>query len=159
SQPSEPSARTGSSQETIRRRVKLLANKGKPTDTTRFKYVLASLTPSAKTNGVLLKVLEQQPHLFDALVRHWSKYKKLPGKLAQSLIDFVTAIEIYHAVNAGLLELLWERVDTRQETALSTFAYERLFASRFRKSSIARPQPTYKAVLVRWALLSGRMNY
>ena len=159
SQPSEPSARRGSGQQIIRRRVKVLANRGKPTDLTRFKYVLASLDPSAKTNGVLLKVLERQPHLADALMRHWAKYKKLPGKLAQVLVDLVTTTEIYHAVNAAILDLLWERVGGAHETMLSTFAYERLFAGRFRRSSIARPQPAYKAVLTRWALLSGRMNY
>jgi len=70
SQPPEPSVLRGSSQETIRRRVRLLANRGAPTDVTRFRYVLASLAPSAKTNGVLLKVLERQPHLTDTLTRH-----------------------------------------------------------------------------------------
>jgi hypothetical protein len=159
SQPPEPSALRGSSQETIRRRVRLLANRGAPTDITRFRYVLASLAPSAKTNGVLLKVLERQPHLSDTLTRHWAKYRKLPVKLSQALIDLVLRSEIYHAVNSAILDLLLDRVSAAQEMVLSTFAYERLFAGRYRKSFIARPQPTYKVALTRWALLSGRMTY
>ncbi|WFU73831.1 RNA-directed DNA polymerase [Bradyrhizobium sp. CB2312] len=159
SQPPEPSVLRGSSQETIRRRVQLLANRGIPTDVTRFRYVLASLAPSAKTNGVLLKVLRRQPQLSDTLIRHWGKYKKLPIKLSQALIDLVLQSEIYHAVNAMILDLLLGRVNTSQELVLSTFAYERLFAGRYRSSSIARPQPTYKVALARWALLSGRMTY
>jgi hypothetical protein len=159
SQPPEPSARAGSNQDAIRTRVQKLANRGTPVDLTRFKYVLASLIPSAKTNGLLLKVLQRQPHLADALVRHWQKYKSLPPKLAQSLIELVTTSEIYHDVNAAVLDLLWGRVSGANETTLSTFAYERLFARKYRRSSVARPQPTYKAVLARWALLSGRMTY
>jgi hypothetical protein len=159
SQPPEPSVLRGSTQETIRRRVQLLANRGAPVDLTRFRYVLASLAPSAKTNRVLLKVLERQPHLSDTLTRHWAKYKKLPVKLSQALVDLVLRSEIYHAVNAAILELFLGRVSTTQETTLSTFAYERLFASRYRRRFIARPQPTYKVALARWALLSGRMTY
>ncbi len=159
SRPPEPSTLLGSSQETIRRRVQVLANRGVPTDLTRFRYVLASLIPSAKTNGVLLKVLERQPHLFDTLTRHWAKYKRLPKKLSQPLVDLVLRSEIYHAVNAVILDLLWGRVSAIQETEVSTFAYERLFARKYRKLSIARPQPTYKVALARWASLSGRMTY
>jgi Reverse transcriptase (RNA-dependent DNA polymerase) len=159
SQPAEPSPMRGSSQDQIRRRVRALANRGTPTDVTRFKYVLASLIPSAKTNGVLLKVLERQPHLSDSLTRHWAKYKKLPSKLSQALIEQVERSEIYHAVNAQILDLLLGRVSVTHETQVSTFGYERLFAGRYRRRSIARPQPTYKVALAQWALLSGRMTY
>lgn len=157
--PPEPSMLRGSSQDTIRRRVQKLANRGIPTDVTRFRYVLASLSPSAKTNSILLRILERQPHLSDALIRHWSKYKKLPPKLAQALVDLALRSEIYHSVNGAILDLLWGRLSSGQVAILSTFAYERLFARKYRKASIARPQPSYKAALARWALLSGRMTY
>ena len=115
SQPPEPSLVRGSNQDTIRSRVQKLANRGAPTDVTRFKYVLASLTPSAKTNTLLLKVLERQPHLTEALARHWAKYRKLPRKLAQALIGLATKTEIYHDVNAAILDLLWSRVNQADE--------------------------------------------
>jgi hypothetical protein len=159
SQPPEPSAWRGSNQTVIRSRVQKLANRGIPTDPTRFKYVLASLAPIAKTNKLLLKVLTRQPHLADTLVRHWGKYKKLPPTLSQALIGLVTSSEIYHHVNAAILDLLFSRVDVASENALATFAYERLFATKYRRPTFARPQPTYRAALVRWALLSGRMTY
>lgn len=159
SQPPEPSRMMGSSQESIRGRVLKLANRGSPTDVTRFKYVLASLSPSAGTNGILLRVLERHPHLADTLCRHWTGYKKLPRKLSDVLVKLVTTNEIYHSVNAAILDLLWKRVTPAHENTLSTFAYERLFAGKYRKRSVARPQPTYKAILTRWASISGRMNY
>jgi hypothetical protein len=159
SQPPEPSIWKGSSQTLIRSRVQKLANRGVPTDPTRFKYVLASLSPTAKSNSLLLKVLARQPHLADTLIRHWAKYKKLPRKLSQALIGSVTSSEIYHHVSAAILDLLFSRVDPTSENALATFAYERLFATKYRRPSFARPQPTYRAALVRWALISGRMTY
>jgi Reverse transcriptase (RNA-dependent DNA polymerase) len=159
SQPPEPSIWKGSNQTLIRSRVQKLANRGVPTDATRFKYVLASLAPTAKTNGLFLKVLSRQPHFADTLVRHWAQYKKLPATLSQSLIGLVTTAEIYHHVNSLILDLLFSRVDVSSENIVATFAYERLFARKYRRPTFARPQPSYRAALIRWALLSGRMTY
>lgn len=159
SDPNEPSVRTGGSQAQIRIRIRTLANRGKPVDLTRFKFVLASLDPTAKTNALLRKVLLNSPFLSGSLARHWAKYNKLPGRLADSLFNLAKASEVYHSVNAQLLDLLFSRSKRPLENDIADFAYERLFARKYRRKGVARPQPTYKAALVRWALLSGRMTF
>jgi Reverse transcriptase (RNA-dependent DNA polymerase) len=159
SRPPERALRSSQNQEWIRWRVRELANRGKPTEVTRFKYVLSALTPTAKTNYLLFRVLTLNPHLVENIARHWSQYTRLPPTLAKWLLELVKSNEIYHHLNAQLLDLMFSRVRPAASQNVATFAYERLFATKYRKTSIARPQPTYKAALVRWALLSGRMDF
>ena len=159
SRPPEPWDRTAPDQTAVVRRIRELANRGKPKNVTRFKYALAALKPTAKTNPLVLRVLTQNPDLVGSISRHWKKYAKLPPTLSRSIIDAVMSNEVYHQVNAELLELLQSRVTAQQAQTIAQFAYERLFASRFRKSSIAHPQSTYKAALFYWALQSGRMSF
>ena len=159
SQPEEPSIRKGSNQAAVQARVRTLGNRGNPSDVTRFKYVLASLDPTAKTNKLLLTILRRQPHLAAALTRHWARYKKLPRKLTEELTSILLESEIYHDVNASILQLMFSRIDNLSNESISTYAYERLFARKFRTRSTARPQPSFRSALVRWAMLSGRMTY
>ena len=157
--PPETSQVLARNQNAVLKRIRVLAKRGKPTDLTRFKYVLAMLTPTVKSNALLLKVLDNNPHLVDSVTRHWAHYAKIPKSLAHGLCERIEGSEIYHHVNAELLSLLLGRVDAAAEASLAQFAYERLFATRFRKKGIARPQTTYKMALLKWALLSGRMSF
>jgi len=158
--PPEPANAPFANQDLIRRRVKVLANRGNPTDTTRLKYVLPRLKPSAKTNPVLMKVLASRPELAETITRHLEKYGKLPASISDALIKEVIEEGVYHSINADLLNLMFNRVGTAQSQILADFSYERIFASRFRRfGRFPAPQPTYRAALIRWALLSARMKY
>jgi hypothetical protein len=44
-------------------------------------------------------------------------------------------------------------------TQVADFAYERLFAGKYRTSATPSPQPTYRVALIKWALQSGRMTF
>jgi Reverse transcriptase (RNA-dependent DNA polymerase) len=157
--PPEPAVASSATQDDIRIRVKALANRGRPTDSTRFRYVLPRLEPSNKTNGLLYKTLINQPELSEAITRHFEKYKKLPKSLADRIIAEVLAEGVYHSVNADLLNLLRRRIDGARMTQVADFAYERLFAGKFRGAGFAVPQPTYRVALIRWAILSTRMTF
>jgi hypothetical protein len=107
----------------------------------------------------LYKILINRPELSDAITRHFEKYKKLPRSLADRIIAEVLAEGVYHSVNADLLNLLHGRIDGARMTQIADFAYERLFAGKFRVATFPAPQPTYRVALIRWALLSARMTF
>ena len=157
--PPEPAIAPFATQLDVRNRIKTLANRGNPVDITRLKYVLPRLEPTIKTNGVLYKVLTNRPDLSDTITRHFEKYKKLPKSLADQIIAQVIAEGVYHSVNADLLALLYGRVDGARLGQVADFCYERLFAPKYRRSAVPAPQPTYRAALIRWALLSARMTF
>jgi hypothetical protein len=157
--PPEPAVRPGANQSDIRNRVRALANRGMPTDSTRFKFVLPKLEPSYKTNKLLIRVIENRPDLSDTVTRHLEKYKRLPKSLADQVIAHVVAEGVYHSVNADFLNLLYGRIDGIRLMQVADFSYERLFARKYRSPAFPAPQPTYKAALIRWALLSGRMTF
>jgi hypothetical protein len=157
--PPEPAADPFATQQQIRARVRAIANRGKPTDITRFRYVLPRLSPTNKTNGLLYKILINRAELSDTVVRHFEKYKKLPKSLADWIIGHLLAEGVYHAVNADLLNLLYGRVADAQMTQVADFAYACLFAGKFRGAAFAAPQPTYRLALIWWALLSPRMIF
>jgi hypothetical protein len=157
--PPEPAATPFATQEDIRARVRALANRGMTRDVTRFKYVLARLVPTNKTNALLYKVLVGQPDLSDVIIRHFERYKKLPKSLAGRIVDDVLAEGVYHSVNGDLLNLLCDRISGDKADQVANFAYERLFAGKFRGARFPAPQPTYKVALIRWALRSGRMTF
>jgi hypothetical protein len=157
--PPEPAADPLATQEDIRARVRELANRGQPTDTTRLRYALPRLVPTVKTNNLLYKILTNRPELADAVTRHFEKYKKVPKSLADRIIAEVLAEGVYHSVNADLLNLLNGRIDGPRMTQVADFAYARLFAGKFRGAAFPAPQPTYRLALIRWALLSSRMTF
>ena len=157
--PPEPAAASSATQDEIRTRVRELSRRGEPTDTTRLKYVLPLLRPTSRTNDLLYKVTKNRPDLSETMVRHFGKYKKLPAKLSDQIIAEIMAEGVYHSVNADLLNLLYGRIDGTRLTQVADFSYERLFAGRYRGSAFPAPQPTYKAALIRWALLSARMTF
>lgn len=159
SAPPEPAVAPSAPQDDIRARVRVLANRGKPTDTTRLKYVLPRLQPTNKTNRLLYKVLNSRPELSDTITRHFEKYKVLPKSLADAIIAEVHAEGVYHSVNADLLNLLYGRLNGLRLNQVADFSYERLFARKYRVRAFPAPQPTYRAALIRWALLSARMTF
>jgi hypothetical protein len=157
--PPEPAAAPAASQNIIQNRVRALAKRGKPLDTTRLKYVLVRLEPTNKTNDLLYKTFLGRPDLSDTIARHFGKYKKLPKSLLEKIVRQVTAEGVYHSVNADLLALLYGRVTGPKLSEIADFCYERLFAPKYRGSAFPVPQPTYKSTLIRWALLSARMSF
>ncbi len=159
SNPPEPAASPAATQDTIRDRVKSLAKRGKPTDTTRLRFILPRLKPTRHTNGLLVKVLDNRPDLYRSVASHLGQYRKLPKKLGSDLVDRIHPEGVYHVVNGAILELLFGRLNPSAGATVANIAYERLFGPRFRGVGYPPPQPTYRAALFRWALQSARLTY
>jgi hypothetical protein len=157
--PPEPAASPFASQKDVKHRVRELCYRGNLTDVTRFRFVLPRLKPTTTTNNLLYRALVARPDLSESITRHFEKYKKLPGSLADQIITNVTSEGIYHSVNSDLLNVLYRRIDATRATHVADFAYERLFARKFRSSAVPMPQPTYRASLIRWAFVSTRMSF
>ena len=157
--PPEPAAAPMASQKLVQSRLRLYMNRSHVTNVTRFKYLLPRLKPTATTNKKIVKLFQSEPHLADTVARHFSKYRSLPSSLRKTIISLALDEGVYHSVNAELLNLLYGRVAASAQNTLADFAYERLFAKRYRTKAIPAPQATYRASLIKWALLSNRMTY
>lgn len=159
SRPPESSLAPGGTQADVQKRIRELTRTAHLADTTRLRYVLPALKPTAKTNAGLLAAMRTAPELADAITRHFAKYRKLPVRVADPLIQDLLDEGVYHSVNAEYLGLLFGRVDATRAARIADFAYERIFATRYRGKAFAAPQPTYRAALLRWAMLSSRTTY
>ena len=104
SHPSEPSAFSGAPPVVIRKRVFQLTRGYFVQDTTRFKYVLGSASPSAALGLRLLRVLERQPHLYDPVCRYLAKFALLSKGLSNALLKLLGTYELYPAFTAGLIQ-------------------------------------------------------
>lgn len=159
SRPPEPSLAPGGTQADVQKRIRELTKPANRADTTRLRYLLPALKPSAKTNAALLSTMRKAPELADAITRHFAKYNKLPASVADPLIQDLLDEGVYHAVNAEYLLLLFDRVDATRAARIADFAYERIFAPKYRGKAFASPQPTYRAALLKWAMQSSRTTY
>jgi retron-type reverse transcriptase len=121
---------------------------------TRFKYLLARATPHHQLNGNLLKVLKVQPSLSANICAYFGKYRRLPRKSAEGLLQCLTSEESYHSVQADILMAVFENMVEPYRTYALGYCTERM-----PKKGYLPPQPTLKAALNAWLLRYGKLSY
>ncbi|MFA5129739.1 MAG: reverse transcriptase domain-containing protein [Patescibacteria group bacterium] len=105
-------------QNKIQKRLIELTKRFKIHDATRFKYILAHAIPSAKLNGRLWKLFKLYPAYYESITRYYQRYKKLPKKLADSILKEIQQSPIYSSVTASLVTTIWNRASISQEARL-----------------------------------------
>jgi hypothetical protein len=126
SHPSEPSAFYGASAAVIQRRVFQLSKRYFVSDTTRFKYVLGSASPSAALGLRLLRVLERQPHLYDPVFRYLAKFRLLSKALSNAVLQLLAGYELYPAFTAGLIRCAQDNLQKSVRYRLYSYCRRRL---------------------------------
>lgn len=158
SRPPEPSIKPFVNQDRLIKRILGMIRSGKiaPPHTTRFKYLLAHAKPTARLNTKLLVVLSNQPELSNSISNYFSRYKTIPEKAAQSILTMLKEPELYHAVNASLLDACAENIHPAWVTPFGQYAANRLI--RAKRGSLPI-QPTFKGALIRWGLHSRSLTF
>ena len=158
SRPPENSLKPKINQKKLVARILELSRNGKvdPSNSTRFKYLLAHVDPTHRLNSRLMKVLKKHPELAPAVCRYISSYKKIPTKLASEIIAYVRGPELYHSVISVLLRACLGRLPQTETASLGRFCANRLV----RPSSGSIPvQPSYKEALIAWSLSARTISF
>ena len=158
SQPPEPSITPHLNHDLLRKRLQELTRRGevKQADQTRFKYLLANVDPHSSLNNRLLIVLQKQPAFFSQVANYFSRYKKIPQKVAEKLVSFIENEQVYHAVTASLLFATINNLPEPYNTKCADFCYKQICHPP--KGSII-PQPTLKAALLAWVIKNKKALY
>lgn len=145
-------------EKSLRAKLLELSRRGrvKPQDTSRFRYLLAHCTPHRNVSLRLLKLLEHQPELSNAVGRYFSRASKISDGVAREILRVVKGVELYHAVNADLLNAANGKVSDAVRSEFGAFCHDRLISP---AKGALRPQPTYRDALVGFALYSGSLKY
>src|SRR3546814_18260833 len=103
-----------------------------------------------------MKVLHRHPEHAPGISRYIAAYAKLPDVLAKEIESYVSANELYHAVNAQLLRSCLGRCPPGGTASLGKICVHRLLRPR---PGLIQLQPSSKGALIGWALsakVSGR---
>lgn len=104
-------------QEEAIKRLYELCPRNTITNETRFKYVLSHCKPTAKLGIKLLKVLENYPHLYQSILKHFSKCDKLSKNISEEFLNILSGEQPYEEIRATYLSTILNKVhpDTRLE--------------------------------------------
>ena len=158
SRPPEPSLVPAIDQKKLAARILELCRRGRvaPSDTTRFKYLLAKVNPNHRLNARLIKVLQSHPEYAPQIASYISRYTKIPAGLAGDIKKYLDNQELYHSVLSVILDACLERLPPLIENEIGQAAADRLLRP---KAGALPLQPTYKASLLSWALSTRKLTY
>lgn len=156
--PPEPAVKMPKNQQRLSKRLLELSRRGRveDKDRTRFKYLLAIVSPTAKLNLRLLKVLEHQPQYSTQIASYFSRYKMLPSKAVAGILDYLGQQEIYHSVLADVLFAVLDNMGEPYRSQCAESCYKRLTTH---SKELIEPQPFYKAALIAWVLRHRKVNF
>jgi hypothetical protein len=102
--PPEPiDFKTTFDQKEVRKRIDELAKASKIENETRFKYVLAHAEPDEKLAQKLLSILNKNPHLYQSILKHFSKYKRFSKTVSRKLLLQLEAEQLYEEITSAYL--------------------------------------------------------
>lgn len=158
SRPPEASLRPNVDQKKLATRILELTRNGKVAspEATRFKYLIAHAEPTSRLNARLIKTLHKHPELSPAICGYISRYKKIPGKLADNIVGYLGGLELYHSVHGQLLRACLGRLPAHHSDVVGRFCADRLL--RPKKGSIP-VQPLYKEALIAWSLEAKSISF
>lgn len=116
----------------IRRRLAELAPREggyRVTDTTRFKFLLAKAEPSLRVLDRLWRVFEHAPHHYSLVSAYVQKFRALPDKHGDRLLDHIRTQDLYPAIRASLVTAADDRLSATRTKRLRT-SLKKLWAPR-----------------------------
>jgi len=158
SRPPEPAIKPFVDQKKLVHRILAMIRGGRvaPVNATKFKYLVAHATPTARLNEKLLIVLGNQPELSSSITNYFSRYKKMPERPAKAILAMLNESELYHAVNANLLDACARNMHPMWIVSFGQYAANRLM----RPTKGALPiQATFKSALIRWGYIARTLTF
>jgi hypothetical protein len=84
-------------------------------DETRFKYLLAHATPTAKLNSRLLTISAARPDLAPTIARYFNRYNILPATVSRDLLLRLNINALYMHVTAEWVQVLDHKLRTSEK--------------------------------------------
>jgi retron-type reverse transcriptase len=158
SRPPEPSIKPMVNQKKLASRLLEMTRNGRVSaeSVTRFKYLLAHASPTHRLNARLMKVLHRHPEHAPGICRYIGAYAKIPAALAEGIENYVSANELYHAVNAQLLRACLGKCPPAITASLGKLCADRLLRPR---PGTIQLQASYKEALIGWALSANAITF
>lgn len=119
SNPPEPVYRRYGFQGIVHKRLKTLTHHYRIEDETRFKYVLARVSPLIATSRRLLRIVRSYPHLYISIFRYFSRYTMLPLEIARQLYMILKDEALYPSFSAELIHAMLGRLPDRLSPILN----------------------------------------
>ncbi|MBN8704221.1 MAG: hypothetical protein J0M08_14265 [Bacteroidetes bacterium] len=102
--PPEPiNFRLAFDQTEVLNRFNELVKANKVLNETRFKYVLAHAAPNEKLAKKLLNILLKNPHLYQSILKHFSKYKKFTKSVSTKILSLLKLEQLYEEVTTAYI--------------------------------------------------------
>ena len=114
-------ARHFTDQKKLLQRIKELTKGYRISDSTRFKYLFAHAAPSATLTSRLWRILEHHPEIYRSVCNYLKRYRKLPRRAGESLVNVIKASALYPSVRAEFISAADGRLDSKQDRALVKF--------------------------------------
>lgn len=86
---------------------------------TRFKYLLAHATPSAKLTARLWRILEKHPETYRSVCNYLRRYAKLPRIPASKVVTQIKTNTLYQSVRAEFISVADGRLPRSEEVTLA----------------------------------------
>ncbi|NOT58814.1 MAG: RNA-directed DNA polymerase [Acidobacteria bacterium] len=138
-------------QKKVIKRLNELSPKFKVVDETRFKYVLGSAKPNSALSNRLFRILDQQPHLYNAIFNYFSRYERMPETVSKQLLNALRGASIYDSFVASGLRAIQLKCHPAVQQGLEKFAKECL-----EKNSVKAELRAAAAAIL---LSSGRLSW
>lgn len=142
----------------LRAKLLQLSRRGKvkPENSSRFRYLLAQCSPHRDVSLRLLALLEHHPELSNAIKRYFAGGSKISDGVAREILSRLSSPELYHVVNADLLNSANGKVSDALRAEIGAFSRKRLLNP---EKGLLKPQPTYRDALIGFGLYAGCLNY
>lgn len=101
------------------KRIEELTPRYRISNATRFKYLLAHASPSARLTARLWRILEKHPEIYRSVCSYLRRYTKIPRVPATKLIAVVKANSLYEAVRADFIDAADGRLPRTQDRTLA----------------------------------------
>ena len=119
--PEQSISRKAVDQRALRARIVALSPYFKPTNPTRFKYLLAHAIPNAKLTERLWRIYEKEPAYYLNIARYYSRYTALPRRAAEQILNRIRLEKLYPAITTAFILAIRGRLnDTQLASAMST---------------------------------------
>jgi len=140
----------------VEKKLSELIHKNKITDSSTFKRVLSSAKPNFRLTIKLLRVLENNPSLFENIGFYLLSNKRtLSSKVVDYILIFLNKPELYQVINARLLEVLYQKVSDNDRLKVTMFVNKRWKD----KDKHKLYYPYFKTALLMWLLSENQLTY
>lgn len=137
----------------VKNRIDELAKDGAIENETRFKYVLAHAAPDEKLANKLLYILKKNPHLYQTILKHFSKYNKFSKTISKKMLLQLNQEQLYEEITSAYLIISLGKIHKSIRNDFSAYCI-RLHLKRKHINS-----PNLRSIVFVWLLNENYFKY